>query len=597
MKFKRSLAVRLSACFVAVMMLTCFVIVGTCELVFSSLDDNIKDIRSEDVLDGYKLTVKSQVQSSIAMVEYCYSLYENGNVPEDEAKAAALNAVRNIRYGDEGDGYIWIDDTDYNLVMHPILTDKEGENRYDLTDCNGVKIIQEIIKAADNGGGFNEFVFTKSDGVTEAPKIAYSEKFEPWGWVLTTGCYYDDIADNIAASQNTARIDQIFSKSTIFILIESFFLSVLMCIVCVFMITRLVKVLNALKDRLADISSGNLSIDVDSRYAKRKDEVGAMVRHTHDAIINFRSMIKDSMDTSQQVDLSTINVKKMTDSAMDATQQISTAIEGVANDASTQTNAINDMRATVSSMKSDAGEVRGALNEINACTEGLSLNSVQMKTHIEAMSKGSATMTSQVEDIADKIAQTAEGIEQMSQILNSIEAIASETNLLALNASIEAARAGDAGKGFAVVADNIKKLSENTSLELNGIRNIIHDFVARFEECNKCISLVVESNQINISDTEAVISSFGIVEDGITRTNQKVEKITSLIDTTVANIQSVSSQAEEVSKGVESTAAASEEVTAGSEELASLMHAIDSDIASLSEQAMSLVEKLGQFTV
>lgn len=75
-----------------------------------------------------------------------------------------------MRYRDDRSGYFWIDDTDYNLVMHPILAEQEGNNRYDLEDQNGVMIIQEIMKVCNSadGGGFNEFYFTKADGVTVA---------------------------------------------------------------------------------------------------------------------------------------------------------------------------------------------------------------------------------------------------------------------------------------------------------------------------------------------------------------------------------------------------------------------------------------------
>ena len=89
-----------------------------------------------------------------------------------------------MRYGDDNSGYFWIDDTNYNLVMHPILSEQEGTNRKDLEDKNGVKIIQEIMKVADNGG-YNEFYFTKSDGKTVAPKVAYSLSFPEWNWVIT----------------------------------------------------------------------------------------------------------------------------------------------------------------------------------------------------------------------------------------------------------------------------------------------------------------------------------------------------------------------------------------------------------------------------
>lgn len=132
--------------------------------------------------DGYNAEIKSQVQSVITVLQAEYDKSQNGALSEDEAKKEAAELVRNMRYRDDESGYFWIDDTDYNLVMHPILTDQEGNNRYDLTDQNGVKIIQEIMKVSTSsaGGGFNEFYFTKADGVTVAPKVAYSQIFTPW---------------------------------------------------------------------------------------------------------------------------------------------------------------------------------------------------------------------------------------------------------------------------------------------------------------------------------------------------------------------------------------------------------------------------------
>ena len=133
--------------------------------MFKKAETAIQDIRYEDILDGYKLNVKSQVQSALTLVDYYYQQQLSGKLTESQAQEQAKEAVRALRYADDQGGYLWIDGTDYTLVMHPILREKEGSNRRDLEDCNGVMIIQEIMKAAEAGGGFNEFVFTKSDGV------------------------------------------------------------------------------------------------------------------------------------------------------------------------------------------------------------------------------------------------------------------------------------------------------------------------------------------------------------------------------------------------------------------------------------------------
>lgn len=594
---KKSLSFKLSAIFSGIVLVTCLILVGTCGWIFTTTEKTIKDIRYDDILDGYKTEVKSQVQSGLTIVQYYYDEYQNGQMDEDTAKTEALETLRNFRYGDEGDGYIWVDSTDYTLVMHPILPEQEGTNRRELQDNNGVMIIQEIMKVAQQGGGFNEFIFTKSDGKTEAPKIAYSQEFEPWNWVLTTGCYTDDINANIDSSDNTKQISKTFRTNIYELTAESVVLIIVMIVITFLIIKRVIKVLDVVKGKLESISSGDLTGAIDSKYAKRTDELGSMVQNANKSMENFSGIIKDSVQISKKVTDAGDNVKNMTETALEATGQIEKAIEGVATEATRQVQAIDNMHKTVLKIQDGANDITSATETINKCTEELSLNSGNMKKHIEAMSKGSGEMTENVSTIASQIAETNQTIEKMSEILSSIEEIASETNLLALNASIEAARAGEAGKGFAVVADSIKGLSENTSKELERIKTIITSLVTGFDECARCIDLVVNSNETNINDTKEVITAFSLIEAGISETNDKIEKISSVISDTMDEINSVSTQVEEVEGSAESTAAASQQVTASTEELTSLMNSVEGDISELASSSHELEKKMNRFTV
>ena len=594
---KKSLSFKLSAIFSGIVLVTCLILVGTCGWIFTTTEKTIKDIRYDDILDGYKTEVKSQVQSGLTIVQYYYDEYQNGQMDEDTAKTEALETLRNFRYGDEGDGYIWVDSTDYTLVMHPILPEQEGTNRRELQDNNGVMIIQEIMKVAQQGGGFNEFIFTKSDGKTEAPKIAYSQEFEPWNWVLTTGCYTDDINANIDSSDNTKQISKTFQTNIYELTAESVVLIIVMIVITFLIIKRVIKVLDVVKGKLESISSGDLTGAIDSKYAKRTDELGSMVQNANKSMENFSGIIKESVLISKKVTDAGDNVKNMTETALEATGQIEKAIEGVATEATRQVQAIDNMHKTVLKIQDGTNDITSATETINKCTEELSLNSGNMKKHIEAMSKGSGEMTENVSTIASQIAETNQTIEKMSEILSSIEEIASETNLLALNASIEAARAGEAGKGFAVVADSIKGLSENTSKELERIKAIITSLVTGFDECARCIDLVVNSNETNINDTKEVITAFSLIEAGISETNDKIEKISSVISDTMDEINSVSTQVEEVEGSAESTAAASQQVTASTEELTSLMNSVEGDISELVSSSHELEKKMNRFTV
>ena len=227
----------------------------------------------DTMTDGYNTEIKTQVESAISIVSHYYNLSQDDKLSEEEAKEQALEVIRNMRYGSDydkdgvNDGYFWIDDTDYNLVMHPILSKQEGTNRKQLKDQNGVLILQNIMKKANHGGGFNEFYFTKSDGTTVAPKIAYSEKFEPWNWVITTGNYVDDMRSQV---KDTSQAMNIVIRNIAIELIVG--IIVMMIVAFLFSISstkRILKPIIALKDDLLRFTKGELDFHVNEKEKPR----------------------------------------------------------------------------------------------------------------------------------------------------------------------------------------------------------------------------------------------------------------------------------------------------------------------------------------
>ena len=276
---------------------------------------------------------------------------------------------------------------------------------------------------------------------------------------------------------------------------------------------------------------------------------------------------------------------------------MATAIGNVAAEVSQQASAVDQMIENVASL-ADAGKaVSTAVEEALQYMKQLDGNSADMKAKMESMSEESAHMDVNVQEISEKIDVTSKGIQEMETILGSIEEIASETNLLALNASIEAARAGDAGRGFAVVADSIKGLSENTSNELENIRKIISTLVENFNECEKCIELVVKSNQSSTESTKDVIESFRIINNDVISTNEKLTVVHETDEKMMKDIMEIDSQVKVIGQGAESNAAATQEITASSEELTALLTNISSTCNSMTGYVDNLVKDMNQFKV
>lgn len=482
---------------------------------------------------GYELEIKSQIQTVISTVQREYDRFMSGEISEDEAKFNAKETVREMRYRDDSTGYFWIDDENYILVMHPILTENEGVNRYNLTDPDGVKIIQVIYETCHltQGGGFNYFKFTKADGVTVAPKLAYSGFFEPWGWMISTGNYYDDIEKELA--EKRAQIQS--NDRTVMLSFSSITAAALLVVaVAFFVISSFVVVapLKIVSESVHRIASGSADLskrikppatrelyaiaDGFNRFSEKMQQIVIEIKKSRTELDSAGKELEETArETTASVTqiLSSINnssglIDKESGSvheAVAAIQGISDDIENLEQMIETQSSGINQASAAVDQMIGNIGSVDSSMGKMAAKFEELSEN----------ISQGIV----QQKNVNTKVEQIKTESEMLNDANLVIASIAEQTNLLAMNAAIEAAHAGEAGKGFSVVADEIRKLSETSSEQSKTIGN-------KLKNITESIGIAVELSGNSIASFSSVTDELSVTESLVNQIKSAMQEQT-----------------------------------------------------------------------
>ena len=367
-----------------------------------------------------------------------------------------------------------------------------------------------------------------------------------------------------------------------------------MCVIAYIVGKRMAKPLVKLGNVVEQMAEGNLNASFDG-VKDSNDEIGLIkVRMQHMATM-LSDIVEKIREASDHMTASSWELNETSEQTLSANGEISRAVQDVAEGSTNMATSIMDINDNLGTMSSETQVIDSSVHEIKKQAAIVQESSQMMSDKMRNMRESSVRMDEGIATISERIRKVNEVVDKVREIVSVIEEISGQTNLLSLNASIEAARAGDAGRGFAVVAEEIRVLSDNTSEQLENIKQIISELISECSECVKASENIVEDNAAQKEEISYVLTEFGTLDEQIGLTADKAEEIKKLVETMVELNGNITQSSGGLTDVNSANAAATEEMTANIEELNAMMHGVADMAGQMHDQSEKLNNALKYF--
>ncbi len=381
------------------------------------------------MLDERKGALRDYVDMAMNAIDGQAERVERGEISEQEARDAAANMVRHMVY-DEGRGYFFVFNDDFELLAHPRLP--EGTFVGDFQNDEGRYLFREFVEEIQQGDGFVDYLWAHESDGELTPKSSLNVAYAPWEWYVGTGVYINDV--------NAAFRDSLIN-------------SLLVLLAIGLPVTGLM---------------GLVIRDIGRRLGGDPRYTSAEVRHIADGDLTRRLTLADNDSGSLLHDIG-----RMRDALSATIGDIHGSAAAVEREVA-EIVAVNDELSTRTEQQaSSLQETAASMEQLTQTVRQNAENADQARQLAGTTEQSAESGGEAMERVVEAMGGINDSASQMAGIVDTIESIAFQTNILALNASVEAARAGEYGRGFAVVAEEVRNLAQRSAAAAQEVKGLI----------------------------------------------------------------------------------------------------------------------------